>query len=93
MSYDKFVRSALGAEPNEEGSYGVTFVWESVVSALSLSMDAFAVALCIGACAAGATYPTAFRMGAACGAFQFFMPLVGWLLGTYSLDYIASFDH
>jgi putative Mn2+ efflux pump MntP len=32
-------------------------------------------------------------MGAACGAFQFFMPLVGWFLGTYSLDYIASFDH
>jgi putative Mn2+ efflux pump MntP len=32
-------------------------------------------------------------MGAACGAFQFFMPFVGWLLGTYSLEYIASFDH
>ena len=71
----------------------MTFVWESVVSALSLSMDAFAVALCIGACAVGATYRTAFWMGAACGAFQFFMPLAGWFLGTYSLEYIASFDH
>ncbi|MDR1621318.1 MAG: manganese efflux pump MntP family protein [Synergistaceae bacterium] len=71
----------------------MTFVWESVVSALSLSMDAFAVALCIGACAVGGTYRTALRMGTACGAFQFFMPLVGWLLGTYSLDYIASLDH
>jgi putative Mn2+ efflux pump MntP len=32
-------------------------------------------------------------MGAACGIFQFFMPLIGWLLGAYSMDYIASFDH
>jgi putative Mn2+ efflux pump MntP len=56
-------------------------------------MDAFAVALCIGACAVGDTYRTAFRVGAACGAFQFFMPFAGWFLGTYSLEYIASFDH
>jgi putative Mn2+ efflux pump MntP len=41
----------------------------------------------------GATCRTAFRMGAACGIFQFFMPLLGWLLGAYSVDHIASFDH
>ena len=69
------------------------FTWESVVSALSLSMDAFAVALCIGACAVGVAYRTAFRIGAACGVFQFFMPFAGWFLGTYSLEAIASFDH
>ena len=68
-------------------------VWESVLSALSLSMDAFAVALCLGASVIGADWKTALRMGVACGAFQFFMPLVGWLLGEYAIDYIESFDH
>lgn len=66
---------------------------ESVLSALSLSMDAFAVALCVGACVIGSTQGTAFRMGIACGAFQFFMPLVGWFLGSYCIEYIASLDH
>ena len=69
------------------------FVLESVLSALSLSMDAFAVALCMGASVAGAGRGTGLRMGAACGAFQFFMPIIGWFLGAYCLDYIASVDH
>jgi putative Mn2+ efflux pump MntP len=68
-------------------------IWESCFSALSLSLDAFAAALCVGACTAGANRSTALRMGMACGAFQFFMPFAGWLLGIYCLDYIASFDH
>lgn len=68
-------------------------VLESVLSALSLSMDAFAVALCIGACVVGATYGTAFRMGAACGIFQFVMPLIGWFLGAYCISYISAYDH
>ena len=68
-------------------------ILESILSALSLSMDAFAVALCIGACVIGATYGTAFRMGAACGVFQFGMPLAGWFLGAYCVEYISSIDH
>jgi putative Mn2+ efflux pump MntP len=66
---------------------------ESVLSAVSLSMDAFAVALCIGACVAGATMGTAFRMGLACGLFQFFMPILGWIAGAYCAASVASFDH
>ncbi len=69
------------------------FVLESMVFALSLSMDAFAVALCMGACVTGATNGTAFRMGMVCGVFQFLMPLAGWFLGVYCVDYIASVDH
>jgi putative Mn2+ efflux pump MntP len=80
-----------GVFAERRGGRGIVLAWESVVSALSLAMDAFAVALCLGA--GGATYGAAFRMGAACGIFQFFMPLIGWLLGAYSVDYIASFDH
>lgn len=69
------------------------FIWESVFSALSLSMDAFAVALCVGGGAVGVTRGTALRMGAACGAFQFFMPFFGYFLGAWCADYIESFDH
>ncbi|MDR1874455.1 MAG: manganese efflux pump MntP family protein [Synergistaceae bacterium] len=66
---------------------------ESVLSAVSLSVDAFAVALCIGACVIGATVGTAFRMGLACGVFQFFMPIAGWIPGAYCAASIASVDH
>lgn len=67
---------------------------DSILSAASLAMDAFAVALCMGASGGGAaTINAALRMGAACGAFQFIMPLGGWFLGSHALNLIASFDH
>jgi putative Mn2+ efflux pump MntP len=56
-------------------------------------MDAFAVSLCVGAGMRGAVGGVAIRLGGACGAFQFFMPMVGWLLGAYALGMISSFDH
>jgi putative Mn2+ efflux pump MntP len=69
-------------------------VWmESLFSAFSLSLDAFAASLCLGAGAARGTRSAALRMALACGAFQFIMPLAGGVLGTYSLEYISSFDH
>jgi putative Mn2+ efflux pump MntP len=78
--------------PPGRGRFSVIML-ESVLSALSLSMDAFAVALCIGACVIGPTRGPAFRMGLACGAFQFFMPLIGRFLGAYCAGPVASFDH
>lgn len=66
---------------------------DSLLSAASLAMDACAVSLCIGASVPGAGRGTAVRMGAACGIFQFFMPLAGWLVGAYAAGPIASFDH
>lgn len=70
-------------------------IFESFLPALSLSLDAFAVAICIGLgiCETEANRKAAFRMGIACGGFQFFMPFLGWFLGAYFLDYISSFDH
>jgi putative Mn2+ efflux pump MntP len=56
-------------------------------------MDAFAAALCIGACAVGATFGTAFRMGLACGIFQFAMPILGWFAGAYCAASVDAFDH
>jgi putative Mn2+ efflux pump MntP len=63
-----------------------------LLPACSLSIDAFAVALCIGATGDG-TKKTAAMMGTACGAFQFFMPLAGWMIGVYTLGRISSIDH
>jgi putative Mn2+ efflux pump MntP len=69
--------------------------FESFFPALSLSMDAFAVALCIGLgiSETEANREAAFCIGMACGVFQFFMPFIGWFLGAYFLDYISSYDH
>lgn len=68
------------------------YFWDSMLSAVSLAMDAFAISICIGA-NANARASAGIRVALACGSFQFFMPLLGWLLGEYAIDYIAAFDH
>ena len=66
---------------------------DSIFSAASLALDAFAVALCVGAGAVSANRGAALRLGCACGSFQLAMPVIGWLLGAYAIGFIASFDH
>ncbi len=60
--------------------------------AVALAMDAFAVAL-----TQGAKFRPGWRHAAviavAFGAFQGIMPLIGWLVGSVALSYIAAFDH
>ena len=68
-------------------------VVEMFLSAASLSMDAFAASLGIGACLGGNSTCAAFRVAAACGGFQFFMPVAGWILGKRFLSCISGFDH
>ena len=73
--------------------------FEIFLSAGSLAMDAFAASIGIGAClpSTGARLSScagaALRMAAACGAFQFFMPLAGAFLGKRFLALIADYDH
>ncbi|NLL36107.1 MAG: manganese efflux pump [Fretibacterium sp.] len=67
--------------------------WGSLLSGLSLAMDAFAASICVGGCITGSVRAPALRMAGACGFFQFVMPLLGWLLGSYCADLVASFDH
>lgn len=66
---------------------------ETLLIALSMAMDAFAV--CLGAgtqsCTNGAR-PT-FRLAFHFGLFQFLLPILGWLAGTTIAEYIADFDH
>jgi len=58
----------------------------------ALSMDAFAVSLALGA-RAGGDKSAAFKAAVYFGLFQGLMPLVGFLIGQQSAEYIAAFDH
>jgi len=63
-----------------------------ILAALALSMDAFAVSICFGACAKHKR-PVALRVGAFFGIFQAVMPLLGWAVGYYLNDFIHKVDY
>lgn len=68
--------------------------FETLLCAGSLSMDALAASMCIGACLGpGAWGGAAFRVAGACGGFQFAMPLAGWFLGRGFLTPISGCGH
>lgn len=58
--------------------------------AVSLAMDAMAVSISSGISVKGFGPRDALRMGFYFGAFQFVMPLVGWLFGTSVFMYIKT---
>lgn len=64
-----------------------------VLIAVSLSMDAFAVALCKGLCMKRINYRHAGIIALAFGFFQGIMPLIGWFLGKQFEQYITPIDH
>lgn len=68
-------------------------LWELILIAVGLSMDAFAVSVCKGL----AMKKLSLRDGAVIalffGVFQAVMPLIGYYLGTQFADYISEFDH
>lgn len=67
---------------------------ETLLCAASLSMDALAASMCIGAClGASVGEGAAFRVAGACGGFQFVMPLAGWFLGGKFLYLISGYDY
>lgn len=61
--------------------------------AVSLAMDAFAVSVSTGIAMPGFGPRQAARIGLWCGAFQFFMPLIGYFLGSSVSAYIEAVDH
>jgi len=64
------------------------------VLSLALAADAFAAAVCQGATATPRPgVGAALRVGAAFGAAQAVMPLVGWLLGAAAISIVREFDH
>jgi len=66
---------------------------ETLLIAISLSMDAFAVSVSSAACTKHLTRYHMLRAAAAFGLFQFLMPLAGWFLGSAFNAFIGSFDH
>lgn len=69
-------------------------IFELLLLAAGLSMDAFAASVCKGL-AYGKSVPlkNSFIAGAWFGGFQALMPLLGWLLGTGFEKYITEYDH
>jgi putative Mn2+ efflux pump MntP len=61
--------------------------------ALGLGVDAFSVAIGIGASNNKKSWAPVLRLSLAFGLFQFVMPLIGWLAGSTVVDRIQSFDH
>ena len=68
-------------------------IFEAIMLAVGLSMDAFAVSICKGLSMKKATVKAGAVCGAWFGGFQALMPLVGFFLGTMFAAAIESFDH
>ncbi|GAA0069020.1 manganese efflux pump MntP family protein [Clostridium sardiniense] len=63
------------------------------MTAIGLSMDAFAVALAKGMSLKKNLLKNALKIAVFFGGFQAIMPFIGWFAGRYFRDYIESFDH
>lgn len=61
--------------------------------AVALGMDAFSVAVGVGAAARTLTPGAVLRLAGSFGLFQFAMPLAGWLAGRTVADAISRYDH
>ena len=68
-------------------------LWELLVIAVGLSMDAVAVSLAASASNRAPGARATFRLSFHFGLFQAVMPVVGWALGVTVAPYIASIDH
>lgn len=67
--------------------------WEAFITGSSLAMDAFAVSICAGAELRDDAAKAGWRLALACGAFQFLMPLLGWVLGDWAYAWVSAVDH
>ena len=68
-------------------------IWELLLTAIGLSMDAFAVSVCKGLSVGRATKKQMALTGAWFGGFQGLMPLIGYFIGKSIASLITSFDH
>ena len=68
-------------------------IFELLILAVGVSMDAFAVSICKGLCMPKATPKACMTCGVWFGGFQALMPTIGFFLGTLFADAIQAFDH
>ncbi|PKN33474.1 MAG: hypothetical protein CVU61_13030 [Deltaproteobacteria bacterium HGW-Deltaproteobacteria-19] len=64
-----------------------------LIIAVGLGMDAFSVAIGIGASRQRVSPGPVLRLSISFGAFQFFMPILGWLAGRTVVERISEYDH
>ncbi|MEQ4922309.1 manganese efflux pump MntP [Proteus hauseri] len=67
--------------------------YATIILALALSMDAFAVAICKGATLHKPRFREALRTGFIFGIIEASTPVIGWALGLYTSQYIIQWDH
>ena len=68
-------------------------IWEILLIAVGVSMDAFAVSICKGLSVRKLKSRHAFAVSMWFGGFQALMPLIGYFLGTMFAAAIQSVDH
>ena len=66
---------------------------EQLFLAIGLSMDAFAVAICIGLTLSKINIKKAITVGLYFGIFQAVMPLIGYFVASLFAERIIAFDH
>ena len=79
-----FVFTITNQEENKMG------IWELILLAVGLSMDAFAVSVCKGLAMQKVTIKSAAICGVWFGGFQALMPMIGYILGSRFEKYIDS---
>lgn len=68
-------------------------IFELILIAIGLSMDAFAVAICKGFATPTFKRKNIFIIGAWFGSFQMLMPIIGFFVGIYFVDLVRDIDH
>jgi manganese efflux pump family protein len=64
-----------------------------LIIAVGLGVDAFSVAIGIGAANIKKSWTPILRLASAFGLFQFIMPIIGWLAGLTVVNIISGYDH
>jgi putative Mn2+ efflux pump MntP len=68
-------------------------IWETILIALGLAMDCFAVSIGIGTSSAQKMLRSVLRLAFHFGLFQGGMAFLGWLAGSQIVDLISGVDH
>ncbi len=68
-------------------------VYEMIILAIGLAMDAFAVSICKGLSLGKTKLKHSLKAGIWFGGFQALMPLIGYLLASLFVGFIDKFDH
>jgi len=68
-------------------------VWEIILLAIALAMDAFSAAICKGLTLQKMDWKKALMVGTYFGLFQGLMPLIGYFIGSAFSIYIEIIDH